>query len=326
MKLSRPTHRFAVRLTAALSVTAALVCPAIAADKVTLQLSWLPQGQASALYYGIQKGCFAEQQIDLSVQRGYGNSDTLNKIVAKNAQFGQLDLGSVIVAREKHQAPLKAVMPLFSDSPLTIAVLDGSPVKTMKDLEGRSVAAGPGEGGVLLMPIAVKNAGGDMSKVVMRTIEPSALAGSLLQKNVDGIVTYVTTAAGIDMVAKKAGLSIRTVDYGSSLGIYGDAFIASEDLIRTSPGLVDRFRKGTGCAYRDAQKEPEAAVRAMVAALPEMDFNQQLVLAKMGWRLVFGSQSPALEWDESKLKKTAEVTTVAQNLPSVADPASFAYR
>jgi len=316
----------AVVASLAACLAAASSQPATAADRVVLQLSWLPQGQASALFYGIERNCFADQQIDLTVQRGYGNSDTVNKIVAKTAQFGQLDLGSVIVAREKFQAPIKSVMPLFSDSALAIAVLESSPIKSMKDLEGRTIAAGPGEGGVLLVPIAIRNEGGDMGKVSLRTIEPSALAGSLLQKSVDGILTYVTTAAAIDTVAKKAGLSVRTLGYGKNLGIYGDTFIADESLIQANPGLVDRFRKAINCAYRGAQKEPEAAVRIMVSKFPEMDFNRELMLAKMGWSLVFGSDTPALEWDQAKLKKTSEVTTASQSLSKVADPESFTYR
>ncbi|MDF2114443.1 ABC transporter substrate-binding protein [Roseiarcaceae bacterium H3SJ34-1] len=293
-------------------------------DQVALQLSWLPQGQASALFYGKQQACFKDQNIDLTVQRGYGASDTVNKIVTKAAQFGQIDLATLIVARAKNQAPIKAIMPLFTDAPLTIAVRADNPVRRMKDLEGRSLASGPGDGGVLMVPLAMKNDGGDGSKIEYRTIEPSALAGSLLQGRVDSILSYVTTAAGIDAVAKKSGLSIRTLDFGKDLGIYGDAFFASEDMIKTNPGLVARFQKAVDCSYRGAQKDQEGAVKAMVAAAPEMEFERELMLAKIGWGLIFNSTSPALKWDAERLKRTAEATAASQSLQTVPDPATFA--
>jgi NitT/TauT family transport system substrate-binding protein len=292
-------------------------------DNVTLQLSWLAQGQASALFYGIQQKCFADRNINLTVQRGYGAADTVGKIATGAAQFGQVDIGTVITSVSKSNAPIKAVMPLFSDSPLTIGILGGSPIKTLKDMEGRTLAAGPGEGGVLLLPAAMELEGGDASKIVRKSMEPAALAGSLLQGQVDGIVTYTTTAAGINAVAAKAGKSVSSIDFGKALKIYGDVFITSNDIAEKNPGLIDRFAEGVRCAYKSAYSNQEAAVKAMVTAAPEMDFNRELMLAKLGWALVFESASPALQWDAQRIARSLEVTSKAQSLTNVPPVASF---
>lgn len=289
--------------------------PALAADDVALQLSWLAQGQASALYYGIQQGCFTEQDITLTVQRGYGALDTVAKVSTGAAQFGQVDIGTLITSVVRAEAPLRAVMPLFSDSPLTIGVLADGPVKELKDMEGRILAAGPNEGGSFLLPAAMKMVGGDAALIQRQSIEPAALAGSLLQRRVDGIVTYTTTAAGINVVAQQNGLSIATLDFGRLLGIYGDVLVANTELLSTNPGLAERFAKGVRCAYTGAYANPEAAVKAMTDTNSEMDYNRELLLAGMGWKLVFESPSPALEWDEDRIAQSARITQEAQDLP-----------
>jgi NitT/TauT family transport system substrate-binding protein len=286
-------------------------------DKVTLQLSWLAQGQASALFYGIQQKCFSDRNIELTVQRGYGGLDTITKIATGAAQFGQVDIGTVITSVSKSNAPVKAVMPLFTDSPLAVGVLGGSPIKGMKDMEGKVLAAGPNEGGVLLLPAAMELVGGDASKIQQTSMEPAALAGSLLQGKVDAILTYTTTAAGINAVAAKAGKSVTTIDFGKALKMYGDVIIASNDIAAKNPDLVDRFVEGVRCAYKNAYGNQEAAVRAMVSASPEMDFGRELMLAKLGWALIFESASPALQWDPARIARSLEVTARAQSLTNV---------
>lgn len=318
-------HNFR-RVATAATVSASLVSgisAAHAADDVSLQLSWLAQGQASALFYGIQKGCFSERDINLKVQRGYGALDTVAKVATGTAQFGQVDIGTLITAVAKTGAPLKAVMPLFSDSPVAIGVVVGGPVKTLKDLEGRILAAGPNDGGTLLLPAAMEQEGADASKVVRKSIEPAALAGSLLQGQVDGILTYTTTAAGINAVAQKAGKSVTSIDFGKLLGIYGDVIATSDELLKSNSGLVDRFVDGMRCAYRGAYENQEEAVRAMVSTATEMNYDRELMLAKLGWALVFESSSPALEWDDKRIARSAEITAKAQQLPSVPSADSF---
>ena len=319
----RSCARLILALAAMAIVTQVRPSHAQAPDNVTLQLSWLAQGQASALFYGIQQKCFSERNINLTVQRGYGALDTVGKIATGAAQFGQVDIGAVITSVSKNNAPIKAVMPLFSDSPLTIGILGGSPIKNLKDMEGRVLAAGPGEGGVLLLPAGMELEGGDASKIVRKSMEPAALAGSLLQGQVDGIVTYTTTAAGINAVAAKAGKSVTSIDFGKALKIYGDVFITSNDIAEKNSGLVDRFMEGVRCAYKGAYANQEAAVKAMVTAAPEMDYGRELMLAKLGWALIFESASPALQWDASRVARSLEVTSRAQNLTNASPATTF---
>src|SRR5579862_9126483 len=76
-------------------VVAALVCaaslyaaPARAADSVTLQLDWVPSGIAAGWYYGVTQKCFSNQNIDVTIKRGYGAGDAITKVATGVSEFG----------------------------------------------------------------------------------------------------------------------------------------------------------------------------------------------------------------------------------------------
>src|ERR1700731_2044316 len=64
---------------------------ALAEDKAVLLLDWLPTGEHAAYFAGLQRGFFRDAGIDLSITRGYGSGDTVNKVAAGAAKFGVAD-------------------------------------------------------------------------------------------------------------------------------------------------------------------------------------------------------------------------------------------
>jgi hypothetical protein len=60
----------------------------------------------------------------------------------------------------------------------------------------------------------------------------------------------------------------------------------------------------------------------MTKKFPEMVGDREVVLAKVGFGLIFDSPSPALAWDIDRVKRTVDVTKAAQNLPGDVDTKS----
>jgi len=297
-----------------------------AADKVTLILDWLPGGSAAAWYYGIEQKCFADKGIDLTVQRGFGGVDTVTKIAAGVAQFGAADLGAMMIGRIKSGAMVRAVMPLYSVSPLAVGVLASSGIKKLSDLEGKTIAAAPGDSAVLILPVAFAKAGADFSKVKIQTVEMATLTGLLVQGKVDAITTYVMTAMLIDKAAQQAGKSVVTLDFGKALGIYSNSILTSDAVIAAQPDLVKRFREAATCAYVKTNADLPAAVEAMNRAVTGMDVALQIAIAKASLPLILGSPAYGkfgFGWDPAMVATTLAVATKAQGIKTDADPMSF---
>lgn len=323
--MNRPLLRSSV---AAAILAAIATGPATAqeTEDVTLMLDWTPGGIASAWYYGIEQGCFTDQGINLTVERGYGGADTVTKIAAGVAKFGTADLSSIMLGRISADATVKALMPIYSASPLTVAVLESSGIDKIADLEGKTVAASPGDSGIKLLPIAFDEAGADFDAVNVETVEGGTLTGLLIQGKVDAITTYVTTAMIINSAAQNAGKSVKTLNFGADLGVYSNSLFASDETIESDPDLVSRFVKASQCAFEATRENVPAAVAAMNAELGGMDEKLHAGIAETSLSLIFDNpkfEANGWEWDPEAVGLTLSVAVRAQGAKSDADPMSF---
>src|SRR5437588_1829225 len=85
----------------ALSWMVSTVFPASAADKVVLMLNWYVYGEHAPFYYGKAKGIYAAEGIDLEIQEGRGSAATTQAVAAKTANFGYVDVPTMMRAAVK---------------------------------------------------------------------------------------------------------------------------------------------------------------------------------------------------------------------------------
>src|SRR5688500_20319329 len=98
--------------TLVLIAAALLAAPALAADKMTLQLNWLHLADHSPIYMALKKGYYKEENLELNVVRGAGSADSAKKIDLKQAEVGISDAPTVITAITKG-ANLKIVAVVY---------------------------------------------------------------------------------------------------------------------------------------------------------------------------------------------------------------------
>lgn len=268
--MSKPMKRAPVRLATASILALSLATPALAADKVNFQLDWTPGGISAPYYLGLDNGCYTDQNIDVTISRGYGASDAVTKVATGVSDFSVTDLGTIIGIISETGAPVKAIMPIVSNNPSAIAVLEDSPIQTLTDLEGHSIGSSVGNAAMTFLPLGMTEAGGDYSKVEEITADGSALTGLLLQGKIDALASYVTSVVGINSVAQNAGKSVRAIYYGDTLNLYNASVFTSDAMIASKPDLVKRFAAAVQCSYDAARKDPTAAIDSIVAHVDGM--------------------------------------------------------
>lgn len=242
----------------------------MAADDVAFQLDWTPGGISAAYYLGVEKGCFTDQDINVTISRGYGAADAVTKVATGVADFSVTDLGVIIGAIGETQAPVKAIVPIVSMSPLAIAVLEDSPIQTLNDLEGRKLGSSVGNAALEYVPYGMELAGADYSKVEEVLADGSALNGLLLGRQIDALASYITSTVQINSLAQQNGLSVRPVFYGDKLDIYNASIFTSDEMIASNPDLVARFAKAVQCTYEAAVTDPEGTIDAIVVGVEGM--------------------------------------------------------
>ena len=114
--------------------------PAFAAEKVVFMIDWLPAGDKAVPYLGVQKGLFADEGLDVTIQSGRGSSDVVTKLGTGAAAMGTGGLAALLQARAQTPVPVKAVVSIYTLQPDAIFTTTDSGISTLKDLAGKTIA------------------------------------------------------------------------------------------------------------------------------------------------------------------------------------------
>src|SRR5438132_6817117 len=170
--------RLAAILAAFIAVIAASF--AYAEDKVSLRLNWYLGGLHVPFYYGKDKGYYAAEGIDLTINEGRGSANTVQVVAAGSDTFGLADSSSVIATAAKG-ADVKSVMSLLNSTGFSVVSLAETGIKSPKDLEGKRLAVSPGDPlGQLFQALAAHNKL-DLSNISMVQVDPAANGRTVME-------------------------------------------------------------------------------------------------------------------------------------------------
>src|SRR5260370_5746774 len=108
------------------------------AEKVQLELRWVPQAQFAGYYAARAKGLYAAEKLDVTIRPGGPDAVPEEIVVDGSAQFGIGWLPSLLVARDRGAA-LVNIAQVFAYSGTREIALKSSGVKGPADLRGRRV-------------------------------------------------------------------------------------------------------------------------------------------------------------------------------------------
>lgn len=248
--------------------------PAAAQDRALLQLDWIPTGEHAAYFAGAERGAWREQGIELSLTRGYGSGDTVNKVAAGAAQFGVADIGAVFASRAQQNTPVRTIMQVYTHSPHSLFVLKSSGITSFKGLEGKRISITPGNSHRLYFPEVARRAGTDPEKIQWVNTDASAMAAMLISKRVDAAPFYAIHQYYQNKAARRAGEEIVALPFVEvGFAIYSASLVATDDMIAKNPDLVRRFLRGATTALTWANANQEEACKLHVKRNPEVELD-----------------------------------------------------
>lgn len=250
-----------------------------AQDKVTFRLNWILYGFHTPFHLGLERGYYREEGIDLTIGEGQGSVRAAQTVGAKGDMFGLSDGPSVINVATKG-APIRAVMSITSSSPYAIGVRADAGVRTLKDLEGKTIATAPGEAGLQLLPAVWKANGVDGEKVRILRVEGAGKNVAIAEKRVEALM------AGLDnqsITLPRQGVPLVNFGYAAfGVNTVGLQIHAHEDTIRGNPDLVRRFVKATVRSFEAAMADPMASIKAGQKVKSDLETELSLEQLKVG--------------------------------------------
>jgi NitT/TauT family transport system substrate-binding protein len=266
------TRRFILGLALGLAAALPLVSvpQARAQDAVSLRLNWYLGGLHVPFYYGVDKGFYKAEGIDLTINEGRGSANTVQVVAAGSDTFGLADSSSVIGLAAKG-AEVKSVMNVLSSTGFSVVSLASTGIKTPKDLEGKSLAVSPGDPLRQLFEALAAHHKLDLSKINFVQVDPAAKVVTVLEKKADALLGGADDQYFLIKYRGHEPHALRFADNGAN--IVGMTIVTKLDTIKTKPDLVKRFVRATVKSWEEAKKNPDAAVDVAVKVKP--DLNRQ---------------------------------------------------
>ena len=240
-------------------------------QKVVFALNWFPVGDHAAYWVALEKGYYRQRGLDVDMQNSKGSGDSIAKVDTGRADVGLAD-SAVVIASAARGSRIKVVGMVFDKSPLNIWSRKEAPITKPKDLEGKSVAAPPGDGQRQMFPAFARLHGIDPSKVTWVNVEPAAKVPALAEKRVDAVADYTT---GLPFYEKAIGkgnaVMLPWADHGFDM--YSMSIIASEKTMKERGPVLKAFLEASYLGWRDVMSDPKSALEIFKKRVPEIDLS-----------------------------------------------------
>ena len=297
--------------------------------KVPITLNWKFYGVHGCLFLAQDKGYFAEQGLEVTLDAGDGSANVVNRLASGAYDIGFGDIGAVI--RFNVQNPDKKVRAVYQDAPSDLAVvtLKGRNITKPKDLEGKLLGAPVGDAAFKMFPAFVEATKINLSSVKWEHMAANLREAMLIQGKVDAITANEQTAwsnlstAGIkddDMVF------IRFSEQG--LNIINTGLMATDKIIRERPQIVKGVVAAVNRGYRDCLANPEAALDALLKRDPLLKRDVERTRFTMNVTRML--RSPDVQqgglgfYGDRELQQSIDVVVNAEKLPSKPRPEDIA--
>jgi NitT/TauT family transport system substrate-binding protein len=244
-----------------------------AQEKVTFNMSWLPQGSSIGIMVASDRGWFKEAGLEVTIVRGYGGSRTANELDQGQFEFGYVDPISLVLNRS-NGGKIKMVGAINTRWPGSICWVNSRmQPKGLDDLKGRQLGGGSASPVHNVMPAWLELNGKPRDFIRTVRMDPAVIPSSLLEGKIDLVECWKgSDKVVMQRTATTAGLSIGSIDYADfGLNAYANGFAVSEATLKGKPDMVRRFLRASYRGYDFAIANPELATDIMVKMFPIVD-------------------------------------------------------
>ncbi len=228
-----------------------------APEKITVRFTWKLYGVYAPLFVARDKGYFAAEGLDVNLAEGSG-SETVVKLIA--AGTDNISFGTGIVAAQaiSEGLPIKVIANYMPVNPLGLISFPEVPLKTPKDLEGKTIGLATGETfSAMMRPFARMNHV-DLSKVKIVEFDGATRNAEFVAHKIDVISVYLNN--DLPLLASKLNVKFNVLNPGDfGLGLMGTSYFVNAAYARDHADVLRRLLRATARGYETAFKNPTEA-------------------------------------------------------------------
>jgi NitT/TauT family transport system substrate-binding protein len=289
--LRRPSiPRAVASLAAACVAVLVLTAPvASAAEPVTVQLKGHHQTRFAGLYVADARGYYRGEGLDVRHREWrLGDKSPIEQVVSGAADFGITSPAQFLVERDKG-ARIVAIAAVYQRSPVAFFSLKKSGIKHPRDFAGKTIAFAPAH--EVQLKAVLKRVGVDA-----RELKRAPYGVDLAPFYKGETLIWAGYAMNQPVDARLAGYDVDVIfpdDYG--VRAYDDILLASEDLIRRRPAVVERWLRATMRGWRYAIEHADEATTITCALRDGLKRDKQVAMLRASIPLIQAGERP-LGW------------------------------
>ena len=299
-----------------------------AAEKVTVQLKWLPQAQFAGYYVAQAKGYYKEAGLDVTIKPGGPDISPVQVIAGNQADVVVNWMPDALAAREAG-VPLVNIAQVFNQSGLMLTCKKASGVASPKDLKGKTLGVWYGGNEYPFLNWMAKLGYKDSDIKILKqgfNVDP------LLQNQAACISTMIYNEYWqvVDAGVKESDLITFFYEKEGVASLEDGLYVMEAKL--KDPAFVARmgkFLKATFKGWNDAVKNPAEAAKIVVAADSSGSANEKVQKRQMEnvAKLITTASTPKMGYLEpAAYERTVKVLLAAGSSPVIKkDPGKAAY-
>jgi NitT/TauT family transport system substrate-binding protein len=224
---------------------------------------------AAPFVLAASRGLFGSEGLAVNTNIASGSQDGIARVAAGTSDLALVDINELIRFRDKPGAPaIKAVFVLFNTAPYAIMARKSRGIRTLSDIEGKTLGVPEGDLSIRLWPALARQNGIKAASVKQSRISAAVREPMLSAGQVDA-VTGFSYVSGINL--RDRGIPaddlavLRYADYGCEA--YGFALIVNPAFAAAKPEALKGFLRAVVTGTHLAIKEPVRAVDDVVSRM-----------------------------------------------------------
>jgi NitT/TauT family transport system substrate-binding protein len=284
--MSRTNRLLALPMALALSATGTMA--AVAQDDsteaaepvaVSIRLPWFPGSQFAGSYVAQEKGFFADEGLDVTINPGGFDTNSITLVAAGTDTFGMHDTNSLIFAAVE-EIPLVTVATFLQKHPGAIMALAEKGYETLDDLVGARIGFQEGGPWMLTQAMLVKN-GIDPDSLDQVTVGFDLTA--LFEGQIDLQTVFATTEP---IIAEAQGIETTVfVPYDYGVETSANALFTTKQYLEQNPDVVCSMVRAIARGWEYTFENPDEAAEIVVAVDPDnldLEVEKRIIAAMDG--------------------------------------------
>ncbi len=245
---------------------------------VKYTLDFRVTGQIAPFFLALSKGYYRDEGLDLTFDVGNGSVSTITRIASGVYQMGSGDISSLIEFNSQNPGTpyVQAVYQYYNRAPFVIiGRKDKGVTNDFKSLQGKKVAAAAVEATRRAWPMVARKVGMSPNAFEWSTTDFSSRDNVMVRGDVDAATYFHDSATSLFARMKMEDLSILKYS-DAGVNLYGNAILASSNLIAQNPKVIAGFLRATNRAIIETLADPIPSIAATKQREPILDEKVEL--------------------------------------------------